>query len=61
MKHLLKECLCLFNSNGEAYCAYVYPLVSNGIKGGFYDDCANDQDFALYFAMECDLLNEEEE
>lgn len=32
-------------------CAYVMPWRVNGKKGRFYDPFANDQDFALYFAM----------
>ena len=46
-----RNCLCLFNDDGSASCAYVYPYMINDRKGGFYDAWANDQDFALYFAI----------
>lgn len=47
----IRNCLCLFNDKGEGSCAYVYPFKSGDIKGGFYDEWANDQDFALYFYL----------
>lgn len=47
----IRNCFCLFTENGEGSCAYVYPYKVNGRKGAFYDDWANDQDFALYFYM----------
>lgn len=50
-KECIRNCFCLFNENGEGSCAYVYPYKVNGQKGAFYDDWANDQDFALYFYM----------
>ena len=37
--------------DGFASCAYVYPDMINGKEGKFFDGYANDQDFALYFAM----------
>ena len=40
--------MCLFFPDGSASCAYVYPFSVNERKGEFYDDWANDQDFALY-------------
>ncbi len=46
-----RNCLCLFNDRGEGSCAYVYPRKVNGQPGQFYDEWANDQDFALYFAI----------
>jgi DNA repair exonuclease SbcCD nuclease subunit len=48
----IPENLCLFNDKGEGSCAYVYPFKVNDIKGEFYDEWANDQDFALYFYLE---------
>ena len=45
----IRNCFCLFNEKGEGSCAYVYPYRVNDRKGEFYDDWANDQDFALYF------------
>lgn len=47
----IRNCLCLFNENGEGSCAYVYPFRLNSKNGKFYDDWANDQDFALYFLL----------
>ena len=47
----LRNCLCLFYPDGGASCAYVYPFGINGEKGGFFDDWANDQDFALYYFL----------
>lgn len=47
----IRNCLCLFNDKGEGSCAYVYPFEVNGKKGQFYDEWANDQDFALYFYL----------
>ncbi len=47
-----RNCLCLFNEKGEGSCAYVYPFKVNELKGEFYDEWANDQDFALYFYLE---------
>ena len=50
-KQCARNCLCLFNEKGEGSCAYVYPFKVNGHVGAFYDEWANDQDFALYFYM----------
>lgn len=47
----MRNCLCLFGSDGTASCAYVQPYSVDGIRGEFYDDWANDQDFALYYAI----------
>ena len=47
----IRNCFCLFTEDGEGSCAYVYPYRVNDRKGEFYDDWANDQDFALYFYM----------
>ena len=49
--NITRNCLCLFRPDGKASCAYMYPYTCNGVDGEFYDDFANDQDFALYFAM----------
>lgn len=53
----MRNCLCLFTDDGKGSCAYVYPYRINGEKGRFYDDWANDQDFALYFALETGLCS----
>ena len=47
----IRNCLCLFFKDGSASCAYVYPYSVNGQKGEFFDEWANDQDFALYYAV----------
>lgn len=52
----MRNCLCLFRADGSASCAYVYPYRCNGMKGAIYDGWANDQDYALYFAIEYELL-----
>jgi len=44
-----RNCMSLFRDDGSASCAYVYPFTVNGIRCEFYDEFANDQDFALYF------------
>ena len=46
-----RNCLCLFMPDGSASCAYVYPYMINDRKGKFFDEWANDQDFALYYAI----------
>ncbi len=52
----MRNCLCLFRPDGSASCAYMYPYTCNGRKGAFYDAFANDQDFALYFAMVSEMF-----
>lgn len=54
----IRNCFCLFNEKGEGSCAYVYPYRVNDRKGEFYDEWANDQDFALYFYMTLFEINE---
>ena len=48
----MRNCFCLFDAAGHGSAAYVYPYRIGTKSGEFYDDWANDQDFALYFAME---------
>ena len=36
--------LSMFNPDGSASCAYVYPVTINGKDAGYYDPYANDQD-----------------
>ncbi len=50
-KQTIENCFCLFGEHGEGFCAYVKPYRVNGKRGNFYDAFANDQDFALYFAL----------
>ena len=47
----LRGCLNLFAADGSASCAMVFPQTVNGKKGDFYDPWANDQDWALYYAL----------
>lgn len=54
-RECFRNCLCLFTEEGKGSCAYVYPFKVNGQKGEFYDEWANDQDFALYFYMDYQL------
>ena len=44
---VLKANLSLFNPDGSASCAHVYPLASNGRPAAKNDPWANDQDWAL--------------
>ncbi len=48
----MRNCLPLFYENGGASCAYLQAFSTDGVRGECYDDWANDQDFALYFAMQ---------
>ena len=50
-ENCIRNCMCLFFPDGSASCAYVQPFYVDGIRGNFYDEWANDQDFALYYAM----------
>lgn len=43
--------LSMFNPDGSATCAYVYPYCVNGIKADFADPYANDQDWGMYFML----------
>ncbi len=51
----MRNCLCLFTDDGHGSCNYVYPYMANGKRGQHYDEWANDQDFALYFAINEDV------
>lgn len=48
---VLRNNLCLFNNDGSASCAYIYPHTVNSEYGRFYDPWANDQDWALVHAI----------
>ncbi len=50
-ENTIRNNLNLFSPDGSASCAYVYPHRVNGTAGAFYDELANDQDFALVNAM----------
>ena len=56
-KECIRNCICLFSDDGTASSAYVYPYKIDGKYMQKYDDWANDQDCALYFAVETGLLN----
>lgn len=50
----LRGVLPLIFEDGRASCAYVFPEQVNGVRAAFYDCCANDQDWGLYFYLrEC--------
>lgn len=48
----MRNCLCLFTEEGQASCAYVFPFRIDDRRGEFYDEWANDQDYALYFFLD---------
>lgn len=48
----IRNCLCLFMPDGAASCAYLTPYRIDSYYGECYDDWANDQDFALYYAIQ---------
>ena len=50
-KASIRGCLNLFFADGMASCAMVYPDTVNGKKAHYYDPWANDQDWALYYAV----------
>lgn len=47
----LRSPLALIFPDGEASCAYIYPQTVNGKPAAFYDSCANDQDWAMYYFL----------
>lgn len=52
----IRNCMCLFDKDGRGSCAYVYPFRIDDIPGEFYDEWANDQDFALYCFMDMECI-----
>jgi hypothetical protein len=56
----IKGTLSMFREDGSASCACLYPWKVNGQKGKFYDVWANDQDWALYYALRSGLCREKE-
>lgn len=50
-RDIVRNNLCLFRENGQGSCAYLYPNRVNGVTGRFYDDFANDQDWALVYYL----------
>lgn len=47
----LRAVLSMYNPDGTATCAYVYPVTVNGEKAAYADAYANDQDWGLYFML----------
>ncbi|MCI1978449.1 MAG: hypothetical protein LKJ44_01835 [Bifidobacteriaceae bacterium] len=47
----LRAVIPLFFSDGSASCAYVFPYSVNGMRGEFFDEFANDQDWGLYMLL----------
>lgn len=53
-----RGCLNLFGKDGSASCAMVFPKQVNGKEAGYYDPWANDQDWALYYALKYKEITE---
>jgi hypothetical protein len=51
-KICLENNLCNIRDNGTGAAAYIYPEKVNGVVAEFYDEFANDQDWALFFFLE---------
>lgn len=47
----LRAPLSLFEADGTAHCAYLYPRMINDQRGEFAEPLANDQDWGLYFML----------
>lgn len=52
----MRNCMCLFTDDGKGSAAYLYPFRLGETFGEIYDEWANDQDFALYYALETGLI-----
>jgi hypothetical protein len=50
-EEIVRNNLSNFFENGKASCACIYTSHVNGEKAAYYDDYANDQDWALYFYL----------
>lgn len=50
-EHAHRGVMSLFRPDGTASCAYIFPHRVNGIRAGFYDEYANDQDWGLYLLL----------
>lgn len=50
-ENIARNNLCLFREDGQGSCAYIYPNRVNGVPARFYDEYANDQDWALVFYL----------
>ena len=47
----MRSNLISFNPDGSATCAFIYPSCVNGRPAHVADPLANDQDWALVYAM----------
>ncbi|KAL3301265.1 six-hairpin glycosidase [Colletotrichum asianum] len=59
---IIRNNLALFEANGRASCAYIYPISVNGRAGNYKDPYANDQDWVLAHLLqieEDDAFDEE--
>ncbi|MDC7684807.1 hypothetical protein PQU92_16100 [Asticcacaulis sp. BYS171W] len=50
--NIIRNNLSLFTADGKGFAAFVYPLTVNGGQGHFSDPYANDQDWALVYALQ---------
>ncbi|KAI8292618.1 hypothetical protein K4K60_003448 [Colletotrichum sp. SAR11_57] len=60
---IIQNNLALFEANGRASCAYIYPTSVNGRAGNYKDPYANDQDWVLAHLLqieEDDAFDEEQ-
>lgn len=55
-KICLENNLCNIRDDGTGAAAYIYPEKVNGVDAEFYDEFANDQDWALFFFLEMNEL-----
>ncbi len=53
---ILRANLAHFDTDGTASCAFVFPTAIDGRPGHFADPLANDQDWALVYALQLDVL-----
>lgn len=54
---IIRANLALFTPQGEASCAWIYPLSVNGREGHYPDPYANDQDWALAHLLQIQADN----
>ncbi len=57
-KECMRNCMCLFSDGGRGSAAYIYPYKLGKAFGERYDNWANDQDFALYFALDMGIFDD---
>ena len=51
-RECIRNCMSNYRKGGKNSCAYIYPYKVNGKRGKFYDPFSNDQNTALYFALQ---------